>query len=359
MPLSSWQVLTKESNYGRVAGRDGLWQSAPRGAVERCRSLDIRSWAQVTPLNIDTFHLDPRMDAIVRDWFGGRITGHWLDGSRSVLFAHPDDPARVVKIKGGGLYGRPVQWDGERKTGPRHPVFDFDGRMSEDVAFGHDNALPGGASFQQAVTEWAASGALAAAGEAVVPCAGYGRLRHDGRESWFSVLDLGAGWHNAIPEEGLDPAEWQRLVRQHGGNVARIAKEHGLVGYFWYLARPDGTFPIKDVHPFRRTDPLSMSAISWVLTVYYGIHIFCNHVEFSAIPTYGIGLPPEAKVWPLTSLCPDMTVEDHARLRAEVVKPYIVNRPEKIDIKALWQTLCSINVTARLIELCPDSFARP
>ena len=272
---------------------------------------------------------------------------------------HPDDPARVVKIRGGGLNGAPVKWDGVRSTGPRHPVVDFDAWMSEDVAFGHDNVLRGGTSFQQAAREWAASAALGAVGEDVVRCARSGRLLHSGRASWFSVMDLGAGWRNAIPKEGVSPAECESLVRQHGGYVVRIAKEHGLVRYFWYLARPDGTYPIKDLHPFRRTDPLSMSTISWVLSVHHGIHVYCNHVEFAAITSYGIGLPPEAKIWPLTSVCPDVKMDDHALLRSEVVQPYIIKRPEKLDVRSLLSTLRSINFTARLIEICPDRLARP
>jgi len=113
----------------------------------------MQSWANVTPLDINTFHLDLRNDVTVRDWFAGRIVNYGLNGPRSVLLTHPDDPARVVKIRGGGLNGAPVKRDGVRSTGPRHPVVDFDARMSEDVAFGHDNVLRGGTSFQQAARE--------------------------------------------------------------------------------------------------------------------------------------------------------------------------------------------------------------
>jgi hypothetical protein len=321
--------------------------------------MTTQTWADVQGLEIETRHLDARTEEIVRDWFAGRITTFKLDGQRSVSFAHPDDPATAIKIKGAGANGQPVAWGRFRRTGPNHPVFDFDGRMMVDESFGHDNAQHGGASFQQAATEWAATAAFEAAGETVVPCLGYGRLRHGHHESWFSVVSHGADWHNAIPPEGLDLEVWARLMRGHGANMVRIARDHRLLGYFWYLATPEGRFPIKDLHPFRKADPLAMSAIGWVLTVYYGIHIFCNQIEFGALRQWKLGLPRETLLLPLTEICPDVTLVDHARLRAEIVAPCIVARPVPFNSREIWRRLNDINVTARLIEFCPAEFARP
>ena len=61
-------------------------------------------------------------------------------------------------------------------SGPKAKLFDFDGRMMEDVASGHDNAYVGGATFQQAVIEYRVTQLLASLGYPVVPCLGFGRV---------------------------------------------------------------------------------------------------------------------------------------------------------------------------------------
>lgn len=316
-------------------------------------------WADAPVTDVMTRHLDEPVVATIRDWFGGRIVAERLDGNRSVLLKHPLDDRKRIKIKGAGLNGKSVRWNEYRASGPQHPSFDFDGRMTVDAAFGHDNAIAGGASFQQAATEWRATAELIAADEDVVPCLGYGSITNGAHRSWFCVMEMGADWTEAVPPEGFDPEEWRELVTGHGRNAARIAKDFGLIGYFWHMATPDGRYPVKDVHPFRRADPLAMSAISWVLAVYYGIHIRCNQIEFAGIRRWDIGLPQEAIVWPLISLCPDVTLADHAALRTRIVAPYIVARPDPFDSKELWRRLCDNKVTAALIDLCPPEFARP
>ena len=75
-------------------------------------------------------------------------------------------------------------------TGPKAPLFDFDGRMMEDVASGHDNAYVGGATFQQAVIEYRVTQLLASLGYPVVPCLGYGRVERSGLSSWCSVFEM-------------------------------------------------------------------------------------------------------------------------------------------------------------------------
>ena len=52
--------------------------------------------------------------------------------------------------------------------------------MMEDVASGHDNAYVGGASFQQAATEYRMTQRLASLGYRVVPCLGFGKVEKAG-----------------------------------------------------------------------------------------------------------------------------------------------------------------------------------
>ena len=54
---------------------------------------------------------------------------------------------------------------GERIVQEEHAELDFDGRMTEDVASGHNNAFVGAASFQQAAIEFSTTQALAKLGQ--------------------------------------------------------------------------------------------------------------------------------------------------------------------------------------------------
>jgi hypothetical protein len=71
----------------------------------------------------------------------------------------------------------------------------------EDVASGHDNAYVGGASFQQATTEYRVTQLLASLGYPVVPCLGFGKVEQAGLASWFSVLELQSDWASIRPPE--------------------------------------------------------------------------------------------------------------------------------------------------------------
>src|SRR5712671_4560392 len=112
----------------------------------------------------------------VRRWFETTRRVGKPDGSRSIRLPHPEKRGFDIKIKGAGLLGGQIRFGRFLRAGPLAPLFDFDGRLMADVASGHDNAYLGGASFQQAATEFAVSRTLAGLGHAVVPCLGYGRV---------------------------------------------------------------------------------------------------------------------------------------------------------------------------------------
>ncbi|MGE3529569.1 MAG: hypothetical protein AB7G54_09080, partial [Methyloceanibacter sp.] len=150
--------------------------------------------APVSPVDgIELRHLDGAVAERVRAFFAGEISNFKKDQGRSVLIAHPAKEGIEIKIKGAGLYGRGIQFGTRRKTGPKAVLFDYDGRMMDDVASGHDNAYVGGASFQQVATEYRMTQRLAALGYKVVPCLGLGRVEKDGLSSWFSVFEMRSG----------------------------------------------------------------------------------------------------------------------------------------------------------------------
>ena len=76
----------------------------------------------------------------VRELFAGKRSKHILDGSHSIRLPHPQKKDFWLKIKGAGYMGGPIGFGQYLRTGPSAPVFDFDGRMMEDIASGHDNA---------------------------------------------------------------------------------------------------------------------------------------------------------------------------------------------------------------------------
>ena len=92
-------------------------------------------------------HVDEVVAEQVRAFLAGKVKDFVRDGDRSVRFPHPLGGDLQLKIKGAGMKGGGIQFGTQHKTGPKAPLFDFDGRMMEDVASGHDNAYVGGATF--------------------------------------------------------------------------------------------------------------------------------------------------------------------------------------------------------------------
>jgi hypothetical protein len=143
---------------------------------------------------IEIRHASGSVAERVRRWFETTRRVGKLDGSRSVRLPHPDKSGFDIKIKGAGFLGGPIRFGRHLRSGPTAPVFDFDGRMMKDVASGHDNSFLGGASFQQASTEYAITQILAGLGFPVVPCVGYGRLATLVHDSWFSIFEWDRAW---------------------------------------------------------------------------------------------------------------------------------------------------------------------
>ncbi|MGH6950219.1 MAG: hypothetical protein ACREH4_05070 [Vitreimonas sp.] len=303
-------------------------------------------------------HVPEACQAPVRDWFAGRLAAAKIDGTRSIHLPHPDGGGRMLKLKGAGLVGGPVQFGVYHRTGPKAPVFDFDGRMMEDVAAGHDGAFSGGASFQQAATEYHVTQRLTELGYAVVPCLGYGRVEKDGRVSWFSLFDHEPGLSGDMiyPEIPLDL--WIALNREIGDLMFELAVMHDLIGYCWYSQTPDGRRLIRDVHPYRFADPYNMSQVSWVMQLFYAMHIRGNAQRLRALEWKDPRMPGDLHVWQYRAFCPDVRLEDHDELRQDLVAPYMLAPPPDFSFDRLVSLLKRNRITAALMEACPATFAR-
>lgn len=252
----------------RVAGRvplgPGAKVSSPQ-AVARTSSTGPR-------LSVNCRHLTAQIEETVRTWFRGDIEDFELDGDRSVRISHPLNPDQYIKIKGAGLSGGSIQFGRKHRSHLPAPVFDFEGRMMEDVASGHDNAVLGGASFQQSVAEFSMSKILGSLGYATIHTLGYGSVALGERVSWFSVYE----WpRNAVsmapPTIGIEAFAEANIA--YGAQALELAIEHRLIGYFWYASAGGGTRLMKDLHPFRRADPINMSRLSWVMQLLFSLNI--------------------------------------------------------------------------------------
>ena len=307
---------------------------------------------------IEFRHVPDACQAPVRDWYAGRLAASRIDGDRSVHLPHPAGGGRVLKLKGAGLSGKGVEFGRFHRTGPKAPVFDFDGRMMEDVASGHDGAFDGGVSFQQASTEYRVTQTLTALGYATVPCLGYGCIEKAGRVSWFSLFDHEPGLSGDMifPQVPLDL--WIALNREIGELMFTLAARHDLIGYCWYSQTPDGRRFIRDLHPYRLADPYNMSQVSWVMQLLFAMQIRGNGQRLRAPKWKEPGMPPDLHVWQYRAFCPDVRLEDHDALRHEVIAPYMLGPPQDFRFEALVTLLRRNRISAALMDACPAKFAR-
>ncbi len=314
-----------------------------------------RGWTE-PPETIRHWHLDSEAARAVEMWFGGWVPeGARADGERSVLL--PLAGGRWLKIKGAGLLGGRVDFGRRMRTGPKALWFDFEGRVVEDVGMGHDAAHPGGASFQQAAVEWRVSRRLAAAGERVLPCLGYGCIAEAGQTSWFSVFDWDPAFGTTRGWPGLPARDYLDRVRLSGETALRLAHRHGLIGYPWFLTDGHGGTVIKDLHPFRQADPVNMSQVTFVMLQIHALQINSASVRWTAERGPG-GLPPDVHVLPFRAACPEATVRDHADLVDRIVLPYMLQPAQPFQGERLVRSLSANPISAALMGLVPPDYAR-
>lgn len=308
--------------------------------------------------SIEVRHASDAVARRVQAWFerGGCVG--IPDGSRSVRLPHPEKSGYALKIKGAGLNGGRVRFGTFSRTGPAAVTFDFDGRVMDDVASGHDNAYLGAASFQQATTEFHVSRILAERGIPVVPCLGYGRVETETHTAWFSLFEWGRDWTGvSVPCAGAIDDYLDANIRL-SADILRLAVEHDLIGYCGYVRVPDGSFRLKDLHPFRQADPVSMSQLSWVMQVLFSLNVRCQAVQFFPAAAGAEDRPADLVTYPLRAVVPDASLDDHAALRARIVRPYLRRSPPDFTPRALHDALRGTRVGSALLDLCPERFAR-
>jgi hypothetical protein len=314
-----------------------------------------------TPVPIKTIEVRHASDAVARRvhaWFQSDKRAGIPDGSRSIHLPHPEKSGFTLKIKGAGLNGGAVRFGVFSKTGPAARRFDFDGRVMKDVASGHDNAFLGGASFQQAATEYHVSQLLAGRGVPVVPCLGYGRIDTDTHASWFSIFEWGREWKSGlIPSPDSGEAYGEANIRLSAA-MLQLAVEHDLIGYCGHIRDGAGRYLLKDMHPFHHADPISMSQLSWVMQVLFTLNIRCHAVRHFSVAAGLDDMPEDLVAYPLRAILPDAGFDDYAALRERVLKPFMVRTPEDFSSRALHDALRSTRIGSALLDLCPPQFTR-
>ena len=289
-------------------------------------------------------------------WFRGQVSDFRRTGERSIYLTYQGQGFDALKIKGAGLNGAGIQFGTYLERGPVAPVFDYDGRAMMDIASSHDGAFVGGASFQQAITEYRMSQLLPKLGYATMPCLGYGRISKDGHTSWFTVFGSKTSWIDSV-KPPLASAETYRAMTMKNSEIAlELARTHGLIGYFWMLRDARGHYLLKDLHPFRRADPLNMSQISWVMQTYFALHITAINTRILCQNWHDEDTATQAPMWMIWPFCPDATVEDWDLLRFRIVAKYMLQQHPEFNPETLQDLLRSNPITERLLQLCPAEF---
>jgi len=303
------------------------------------------------------WHASPAVQDVVSEWFATNALPRKLDGGRSVHVAHPDYEGLELKIKGAGYKGGPVLFGKFHQSNLKAPVFDFDGRMMEDVASGHDNAFVGGASFRQTIAEYRMSLFLQRIRVPHVLCTAYGKLETDHAASWFSLHDWDPRLIRVTPPN-VSPEEFASAKLRAGRELLDLATRYNIVGNCGYAKIEEKYFFI-DLHPFRQLDAFNMSQISWVMQVIFNLHIMAFDIMRFFTGELAIDFPPDVQAYPFRCVLLDATREDHEDLRWNVISPYMLDRPLNFSMNALCAALRRNRISQALLELCPREFERP
>lgn len=343
--------------YGSLVRHiEGVVHYRPAAGASSYSASALRSSPIKSEIELSCRHLDSSVESLVRAWYAGEIVDFELDGDRSVRLAHPTRPDSLVKIKGAGLQGGAIDFQRRHNSNLVAPVFDFDGRVMQDVASGHDNAFLGGASFQQCVTEHTISDRLQALGYPVVRTLGYGSVSQLRRTSWFSVLEWPRDARSlAPPRSSID--EFVEANILYGQQALDLAVRHRLIGYFWYAARGERNYLIKDLHPFRQADPVNMSRLSWVMQVFFALHVVSLSTIHLAKRYAEDAVPEDLQVMLFRSVLPTVTKDDHEALRRDLVAPYMRTAPADFDPASLMAVLRGNRLTSALLDACPSEYA--
>ncbi|APE43915.1 hypothetical protein BOO69_11220 [Sulfitobacter alexandrii] len=293
---------------------------------------------------------------LCQKWFSGRISQFEQTGERSIYIPYEFQRFDRIKIKGAGLNGSAIQFGTYLERGPVAPLFDFDGRAMMDVASGHDGAYVGGSSMQQAVTEYRMSHLLTKLGFSTVPCLGYGQVHQNGHSSWFTVYGWRTSWIDSVKPPQGDVQTYRAMTIRNSEIALELARKHRLIGNFWMVRNEDGDYLLKDLHLFRRADPLNMSQVSWVMQTYFALHITAISTRLLCQKWHDEDVAQEAPLWMIWPFCPEATLEDWDLLRFRVVAKYMLQSHPAFDPEQLCDLLRSNPITARIMDLCPTEF---
>lgn len=308
--------------------------------------------------NIEIRHASAAVMRRTRAWFKSDGKAGAIDGNRSVHLPHPEKRGMALKIKGAGYNGGAIRFGALCETGPAALAFDFDGRAMPDVASGHNNAFLGAASFQQASTEFNVTRCIEELGVPVVPCLGYGRLDTERHTAWFSIFEWDRNWSSVAISRDNSMAEYLQANHRLTEIMLRLAVEHDLVGYCGLVLDGPGSYRLKDLHPFRKTDPITSSQLSWVMQVLFALNIRCQAIQYFPAAAKRPDMPADIVVHALRPLLADATQDDYEVMRTRIVKPYLRFPIETFDPRELSSALHETRVGSALLELCPAKYAR-
>lgn len=344
LDVSRWSPARREAFVRRAKRKLRRMENERRhGAARGCLTVEVNDASD-------------EVAAIVEQWFISGWDEATVEGGRAALLT-TDAVAGLLKIKGSGSNrggrSRGVEFGVHHDTGPVAPMFDFDGRMAIDVASGHDEAFIGGATFQQAATEFRMAKLLESMDVPVVPCVGWGSVTDGVDRSWFSLHDTP---EDATPARypHIDRDRHEQLGVDTGRLLLRLATEHHVAGHCWAISSGHQLL-VKDLHPFRHVDPLSASQLTWAMSVLYGMHLATR--GFHADPLH----PPVGEIDLSVFRCvlPDVTREDHDQFRFSIVQHHMKRPPKNMTVDSLLAVFKASRLATAMLDHAPEAFARP
>ena len=306
---------------------------------------------------VEMRHVDEAVADQVRAFFAGKVKDFVQDGDRSVRFAHPLGGGLQLKIKGAGMKGGGIQFGTQHKAGPKAPLFRLRWQDDGGRRLGSRQRICRRSDFPAVRHRIPGSNLLASLGYSVVPCLGFGRVEKAGLSSWFSVFEMRSDWVSVKPPE-FSLEDYCEAKRAIGQLLLDLAVKHDLIGHAWYVGKPSGQRYIKDLHPFRMADPVSMSQLSWVMQLFFRC---TSSVLPPSIFRKSCGRKSAGEIFKPSAFMRSCQLPVRPTMRrseSTLVARYMLGVPHSFDRCALVAVLHGNPITRAMLQLCPRKYER-
>ncbi len=101
-------------------------------------------------------------------------------------------------------------------------------------------------------------------------------------------------------------------------------------------------------------DPISMSQLSWVMQLFYALHIGAMNAIAVAKKANAGTIAKDIQAFPFRAILPSASKSDHEALRGTLVVPYMLGAPETFDERRFGNGAARQPHHGRHADLCPE-----